>query len=153
MSSRLVRLESRSIKRGQSVGGAFSIGVCAVPIPRTIRAMTTSYPAIGRIVAQFARSETEFCPIGPRALLPAFGGWRRGRGLRHRICAETVRIQRFRLLHQRHRLLAELLVPVLLLRRLVGKRGVPPVKPGSAMEVHHQRLLIGYDLSLVAQPE
>src|SRR5216683_204049 len=60
MSSRLVRRESRSIKRGQSVGGAFSIGVCELPIPRTIRAITLLRFAVSPTVAQLAPGGDHF---------------------------------------------------------------------------------------------
>src|SRR6266567_2062700 len=61
MSSRLVRCESRSIKRGQSVGGAFSIGVCELPIPRTIRAIVVLRFAVSPTLAQLAPGGDHFC--------------------------------------------------------------------------------------------
>src|SRR5205807_5934211 len=61
--------------------------------------------------------------------------------------------QRFGFLQQRRRLLAELLVSSLLLRLLVGERGVPPVETGSTVMMRDQRLLIIPDWILVAHAE
>src|SRR6202035_4269601 len=82
MSSRLVRCESRSIKRGQSVGGAFSIGVCEVPIPRTSLAMALSSSAI---LEQIPSARNWYCGQLFRVQRPdavPLGGGRRGGELR-----------------------------------------------------------------------
>src|SRR5438552_3567428 len=58
-----------------------------------------------------------------------------GRGLRFGVGAEAIGIHRLGLLQQRRRLVAELLVAAVLLRRLVGERSVPLVERGIAVQM------------------
>src|ERR1044071_7369354 len=76
---------------------------------------------------------------------------RLGRG----IGPEALRIEAGGLLEHRRDLIAELRAgyPCMLMRRLIGERGVPAIESGIAVEMRDHRLLVGDDRIPVAQAE
>src|SRR5581483_3103989 len=135
--------------------GSAAVLSCSAPAaftPRSAAAPTCSWPCSRR----WASPGSPGCGGSSSALLAALAVLRAGRGgLRRGEGAELAVVESLRLGEQRRRLLAHLAgrQRVLPQRHFVGERGIPRVKPGGAVVVRDQRLLIADDRVLVAQAE